>query len=954
MPTDAYSLASALLGALVLAGSFGCSDDDDGSSAGPGGGATTPTELAPDELAPGIEVVVLALQGASGPAGAFLPGDRPALRFRLEKEDGSSWQLSEMVSGEAMVSGPTKNYQRLLPASDDVRELAAAHADGSYTYRFAPLPATYAPPYNDSPAFGAAAGELLGEPVDSGTYTLGLSFAWAYEVSGASYLDVGEVALDVLFGPGAGELAPRRVTQVENCNRCHGTLTAHGGRRRNLTHCLMCHTAGAEDANLPEVEGGTPGVTIDSRVLFHKIHNGAHLPSVIGIAVGAGGVLDYAAAPKPYRLVDGAGNVHDYSEVGFPAWPNRTEPMPEAPLYAGLSDEAKAKEDRVRTGVTSCYLCHDDPDGAGPIEAPADGELIHAMLTYKACGACHDDIEWDKDYIGDLGLMPPASEAECQSCHPKDSFNPFSPLVGHRHPLRDPAFNPGLVVELLGVAEAGAADQDGTLDAGEKIALELAFHDDTGDPVPPALLDALTLTLSGPTANANLVNTVDVPPELLAGLGTLALNVPVTRRLELLGASSGALGDVFATALAPHLDLASAPTVIGVRTGFGAGIGLLSEPAAAGANFLDLTSVAGFQRGDYLVVEDGTPRAEYLQVQFVEGARLWFSSPSTPTFKAGLAFSHAGASPVLEVLLAARTAGVDYALDAAAGTLVELVEFGAGNAVLANYTSDFTLPAVYPNALNGSPDLGADLGEWSAAALLDGTYTLAAFASYAKDYDHFGTPSTYRIASEAASAELLVGGALVPEPYALIDDPAACNACHQDLSFHGRSARGFSACRACHGTAGAEDLPRYVAANAPPTPGARVDLRSLLHKIHHARELDDPAAFELVGAGSAPYPDNFELSSYASILFPAQPGASQNCATCHGAANTSWRDPADAAHPDLNAPVLAWKRACGACHDAPAALAHMDVGTSAAGVESCAVCHGAGEELSVENAHRPR
>jgi hypothetical protein len=59
------------------------------------------------------------------------------------------------------------------------------------------------------------------------------------------------------------------VTDEANCNRCHVALEAHGGRRRDLTQCLMCHTAGAEDANDPAVLSGTPGVSIESRVLFH-------------------------------------------------------------------------------------------------------------------------------------------------------------------------------------------------------------------------------------------------------------------------------------------------------------------------------------------------------------------------------------------------------------------------------------------------------------------------------------------------------------------------------------------------------------------------------------------------------------------------------------------------------------------------------------------------------------
>ena len=61
------------------------------------------------------------------------------------------------------------------------------------------------------------------------------------------------------------------------------------------------------------------------------------------------------------------------------------------------------------------------------------------------------------------------------------------------------------------------------------------------------------------------------------------------------------------------------------------------------------------------------------------------------------------------------------------------------------------------------------------------------------------------------------------------------------------------------------------------------------------------------------------------------------------------------AHLDpLVAPVTAWRAVCAECHDAPAQIAHMEAQTAPTGAESCAICHGPGEELSVENVHRPR
>ena len=946
----------AVAASALLLGAAACSGGGSRGSGPPPAGPPTPTSLGLSDEVPQVLVLPVSLSGASGPLGTFQPGDRPALRFRLEQSDGTRWALEELSSGRSLLSGPTKNYQRVLPAADDVLATAIQHGDGSYTYRFAPLPAVYAAPYHDTEAFGVEDGERTGQPLADGTYTLGLSFTWAYDVLGEAGLQVGEETVDFLLGGGAGELAPRAVTSAENCNRCHVRLEAHGGRYRKLTMCLMCHTAGAEDLNDPAVEGGSPGVTIDSRVLFHRIHNGSHLPSVVGLTLDETGFWDYTAEPQPLRVVGAGGLVRDYSEVGFPAFPNRVTPMPAGFLYDFLTPDEKRLEDRIRTGVTACSLCHGDPDGAGPIEAPAQGELIFAQLSRKACGACHDHVDFDFPVLGDFGEMEPQpDDTGCQECHFDAPDNPMAPRVAHRHPLLDPGFNPGIEVELLAVEEGGLHDGDGTLDPGEGLALTLTLRDGFGFDLDPALLDRVTAAVSGPTSNANLIHLASIPSGLLAGPQPFRIPLTDRRELEFVGDAGAASGETFFTLGAPHHDLAGSATTLSVRVGLGGASAVTAAAVPAGHNFLDLAADPGFQRGDVIVLADGTPAEEYLEVQWVDGLRLWFSSPALPDLKAATVFAHGVGTTVERVLLEPRTAGVDFALDPLTGAVTELVEFGAGNAVLVGYTTDFVLPAVYPPPLNDSPDLGETLGEWSAKGLVDGTYTVGLWAGFEAPFDKTGSVNPYRVTSEAATREILVGAATSLEPYALLDDLAACNDCHQDLAFHDDTARGLAACLLCHGNAGSEDLPRYTAAGAPDTTGARTDLRSMVHRIHHARLLDDPEAFELVGPGPDPYPDNFEVNRFSSILFPAQPGATRRCAKCHGEANAAWREPAPRDHPSEQIePAAVWFATCTACHDAPVELDHMAAFTSPLGLESCADCHGPGQEYSVENVHRPR
>ncbi len=52
------------------------------------------------------------------------------------------------------------------------------------------------------------------------------------------------MANDVItFVPSGGPpAATREVVLTEDCNECHGTLSFHGGARREVGLCGICHT----------------------------------------------------------------------------------------------------------------------------------------------------------------------------------------------------------------------------------------------------------------------------------------------------------------------------------------------------------------------------------------------------------------------------------------------------------------------------------------------------------------------------------------------------------------------------------------------------------------------------------------------------------------------------------------------------------------------------------------
>lgn len=912
------------------------------------------TTLTGAQLSPGVVARILRLKGASGAEGNFRIGDRITVVFELEKDDQSAWGLGEMSFSSVLVSGPSFNNQRVLAERNDVTTRAVKNPSGSYSYTFnADLPGTYLAPLNDTVLLGALDGEMTGQALLSGTYAVGLGFAWSYTVDGAAHVDAGEVVFPFLVGGGT-TLAPREVVRQENCDRCHVELRAHGGLRREVAMCVLCHTSGAEDLNDPMLGGGTPRVSVDSRVLFHKIHNGQHLPTVVGIGVFPWGALDYSQPAKNYKVA-GSEGLRDYSGVSFPVFPSRNLPMPRDFLTSLLTPAEQALEERVRTGVTSCFVCHGDPDGAGPLGAPAQGDLIWSQPSRRACGACHDDVNWQQLYqVNGQVMIAQPDDTGCTVCHAVTG-NQIAVKDGHLHPLLDPFYNSGLQVNFVSVAEAGAHNANGKLDPGEGVSIVFDVADDAGGALSTAQFDELRVVLSGPTTNPQVLLDVVVPQALMSGAQPFSVNLPESLPLEFVGDSSAALGDVLATARTPHLNLVGALTTVRVRTGTAGGASTLAQAAAAPQNYLDLADATGFARDDYLVIDDGGAGEEYLRVQFVEGDRLWFSSLFSPAYAPGLRGAHAAGASVLEVQLTAQTEGVDYLLDTVNGTLTELLEFGTGSAVVVDYWSEFNVPATYPAPLNDSPDLGEAAGEWAGKALVAGTYTVGLTARTQLDLFISAETNRYQVASPPASLDILVGSAVTLEPYDLISSGSNCNACHQDLSYHEGRYRGFESCSPCHSAAAIEDRPRYVSANAPATAGRSVSFRELLHGIHMGSALDDPAGLQVVGLGEAAYPDDFEVQSWSSSLFPALPDAAAHCETCHGASNTAWLEPTDRDHPaGQSTQVAEWTAVCAACHDRPAAVAHMQSNTAPSGAEACDICHAESASYPVDQLHITR
>lgn len=948
-----HSLAVLLLGLLATS----CGKDGATGPAGPPGppgppgGGGEANVLGVDDPLPGLTATITSITGGTGANGNFLPGDSITANFTLKRSDNDENVAWEYISrANAIVSGPTSNYNRVL-ASKSYSSAVVDNGDGTFTVTLDPLPATFIAPINDTTSW--TEGELTGQPLVDGTYTLGFEFRADYYVGSTRYRDPTNVQINFLLG-GATTLDKRELVTQANCATCHENIRLHGGSRMDVGNCLLCHTTGSEDKNVPTAGGGTPGVLIEWKVMIHKIHAGANLAQVNGFTTDATGARDYTATPQPYLIVGHNNSVHDFSGVQFPMWPSMSNPMPRDAGYDALSSAAKGMEDAFRRGPVNCDSCHGDPDGAGPLPPPEDGALITTAVTRRGCGSCHDDWVWDRPYTSNAASMPAqSSDATCTLCH-SPSGDGLAVIDAHRHPLTNPAVAEGTVFNITTIAEGGTNNNNGKLDPGEKPQVTFTVKDNANADVPISGLTRFEAVLSGPTENPNVVHQTAMPTTGLGAGPNYTTFLPEKVHLEWIGTSSATTNETFTSARFPHWTQSGFNTSVFVRTATGAS-STLGMAAAVNQNYVDLSTGGGasFARDDYIVIEDTVAsKEEYLRVQNVIGDRVWFSSIYSGSYSRGLAFSHAASATVQVVTLTPKVLTTDYTLNAATGAITEVTEFGTGNKVIATYTTDFVLPTVYKGTLNESPDLDSSWGDWIGLALVSGTYTLDIHAAQSLTVTVVGQDTGYYDMSKAALKSFLVGSATSIVDNERISSSDTCYKCHGDIDFHGAGRRGYESCLSCHGVAGAEDRPQYVAGGAPATTGLTIDFRTMLHKIHMGKELNKASTYTISGYGFLPFPNNFTPHTYEKIGFPIMPGGSQRCISCHGSGNDAWKAPADRDHPvGQPLPTRTWRAVCTSCHDSNSTGAHMDVNTSSSGYESCQICHGEGKEQNVERMH---
>jgi OmcA/MtrC family decaheme c-type cytochrome len=240
---------------------------------------------------------------------------------------------------------------------------------------------------------------------------------------------------------GAKVTHTRDVIETSSCNQCHEQLSAHGGSRRGVNLCVMCHTPQNVDPNT--------GNTVDFKSFIHRIHMGSSLPSVV-----AGGT---------FAITTSFGTSN----------------------YSTVIDPANAQR---------CEVCHQQTTGA------AQATAFLTNPTRVACGSCHDNVNFATGANHPGGIQ--TDDTQCADCHIPQGETPFDASIMGAHVVATDtaAFypqNPDTLISGINVAITGVTNNQ----AGSAPVVAFTLLDNNQNPIALSALGSLSFTMAGPTTD---------------------------------------------------------------------------------------------------------------------------------------------------------------------------------------------------------------------------------------------------------------------------------------------------------------------------------------------------------------------------------------------------------------------------------------------------------------------
>ncbi len=353
--------------------------------------------------------------------------DQPLDRSGIETPGtvSTSWILARINPGDTQYTSYTTRLQTSTITGDSAEQPATdsggSYADlgnGTYKYTFGTqLPSGF--PADATHTVGVyATRDLRQIAEDLGLFQLVKTGRY---ISNDTYN----------FVPSGGEVTVvRDVVRTEACNQCHNPLALHGGSRQITQLCILCH----QPQNIDPDTGNTP----DFKVMIHKIHRGANLPSV--------------QAGIPYQIIGFRNSVHDYSEVHWPQ------------------------------DVRNCTTCH---------QGGTQSDNYKTNPSRVACGSCHDDVNFATGEHHPGGIQ--VDDSLCTICHAPDTGLEFDLSVAGVHTIPTNSKQlAGINLEILEVTNTNP---------GNNPTVTFTVTDNAGNPLDISNYDRARLTLGGPTSD---------------------------------------------------------------------------------------------------------------------------------------------------------------------------------------------------------------------------------------------------------------------------------------------------------------------------------------------------------------------------------------------------------------------------------------------------------------------